>query len=74
MVGYNPNYTICVWTGNDKNNENKNSNLSKVIFQKIANNLTYNSGDIYFKIPTKSKPFSLSNKETGRTSNVYYTI
>ena len=74
VVGYNPNYTICVWTGNDKNNENKNSNLSKVIFQKIANNLTYNSGDIYFKIPTKSKPFSLSNKETGRTSNVYYTI
>ena len=59
---------------NDKNNENKNSNLSKIIFQKIANNLTYNSGDIYFKIPTKSKPFSLSNKETGRTSNVYYTI
>ena len=74
VVGYNPNYTICVWTGNDKNNENKNSNLSKVIFQKIANNLTYNSGDIYFKIPTNSKPFSLSNKETGRTSNVYYTI
>ena len=74
VVGYNPDYTICVWTGNDKNNENKNSNLSKVIFQKIANNLTYNSGDIYFKIPTNSKPFSLSNKETGRTSNVYYTI
>ena len=74
VVGYNPNYTICVWTGNDKNNENKNSNLSKVIFQKIANNLTYNSGDIYFTIPTKSKPSSLSHKEKRRTSNVYYTI
>ena len=74
VVGYNPNYTICVWTGDDNNNEIKNSNLSKIIFQKIANDLTINDGDQFFSIPSFGTAFKLTNTQTGLTSNVYYTI
>ena len=39
-LGYNPNYVIAVWTGDDEGKEIENTNISKVLFQQIANQLS----------------------------------
>ena len=39
VVGYNPNYTICVWLGNDDNSPIQDGALAKIIFKEIANAL-----------------------------------
>lgn len=47
VIGYNPKYTIGVWTGTDNNEEFSYKNISKKVFQVMANsiadkNLWYN--------------------------------
>ena len=39
VVGFNPNYTICIWVGTDDNTKLTDYSLSKRIFQEIANTI-----------------------------------
>ena len=50
VIGYNPNYVIAVWTGDDEGNEIENSSISKKIFQSIANKLSYTYDETWYKI------------------------
>ncbi len=40
VVGFNPNYTIGVWTGTDNNEEFSYKNIAKKVFQEMANQIT----------------------------------
>ncbi len=50
VIGYNPNYVIAVWTGNDDGEEIENSSISKVLFQKIANEICKDINEQWYKI------------------------
>lgn len=50
VIGYNPNYVIAVWTGDDEGKEIENSSISKKIFQNIANKLSYTYDENWYKI------------------------
>lgn len=39
VIGFNPNYTIGIWSGSDNNSTYYNSTLSKQLFKEIANSL-----------------------------------
>ncbi len=68
VVGYNPQYTILVWMGNDNNEEFKDGNIAKLIFKDLANALMYRKKD-YFYSTTNLKPFFYigTNKKTSYT-------
>lgn len=72
VVGYNPNYTICVYVGNDDNSSISNPKLARTIFQEIANELTENKGDIFYEPSSKLKGFTLTNSLINRQSKTYY--
>jgi len=50
VIGYNKNYVIAVWTGSDEGKEITNSNISKKLFQKIANVISKDKEDNWYKI------------------------
>lgn len=49
-IGYNPNYVIAVWTGNDEGEEIENSSISKLLFQNIANEISKELDEQWYKI------------------------
>ena len=62
VVGYNPQYTICVYVGTDNNETLKNQTISKSIFQEIANSLSPKIDNPFFNVPKNCEEFSLTNK------------
>lgn len=68
VVGFNPQYTICVWMGNDDNSDFLDGNITKEIFVDIANKLMERKKD-YFYTTTNLKPFIYK----GNNQNVSFT-
>lgn len=50
VIGYNPHYVISVWSGSDEGKEIVNSNISKKIFQDLANELANTYEEKWYKI------------------------
>ncbi len=71
VVGYNPQYTICVYVGTDNNESLKNTQISKNIFLEIANSLCKKVDIPFFDIPNTCEQFSLTNKETSKKTYTY---
>lgn len=71
VVGFNPQYTICVWMGNDDNSGFTDGNIAKQIFKDIANRLMERKKD-YFYTTTNLKPFIYKGNNQN-TSFTYYT-
>lgn len=73
VIGYNPNYTIAVWCGNDEGNEIYSSPTKK-IFQELANKLaTYKKEEWY--LPSKNIKAKKIDPITGKLSengSIYY--
>lgn len=72
VVGFNPHYTILVYVGTDENKPLTNGKLAKQLFVSIANSLTQNDSDIYYKTNAKMRPFHLKNNNL--ISKTYYYI
>lgn len=70
VVGYNPNYTICVWLGNDDNRPIQDGALAKIIFKEIANALMEKQKDTFYST-TGLSPFYYQDKN-GKSSYTYY--
>lgn len=71
VIGYNPYYTIAVYSGSDDNSQLTQSGLSKKLFKTIADRLMEHQKDIYFST-TNLKPFYLYNSITDTKSFTYY--
>ena len=73
VIGYNPNYTIAVWCGNDEGKEIYSSPTKK-IFQELANKLaTYKKEEWY--LPSKNIQAKKIDPITGKLSengSIYY--
>ena len=74
VVGFNPNYTICVYVGNDDNKELKNGKLAKQLFVSIADYLTKNDSNDFYKANANMHSFKIYNKSKKQFSNTYYTL
>lgn len=74
VVGFNPNYTICVYVGKDDNTSLKNGKLAKQLFVSIADSLTKNDKDIYYKTNTNLHSFKIYNESKKTYSNTYYSL
>ena len=74
VVGFNPNYTICVYVGKDDNTALKNGKLAKQLFVSIADSLTKNDKDIYYKTNTNLHSFKIYNESKKTYSNTYYSL
>ena len=75
VIGYNPNFTIAVWCGNDEGEEINKSPVKK-IFQSIANKLSKLKEEIWYEpsknvIAKKIDPISGLFDENG---SIYYLI
>lgn len=69
VIGYNPQYTISVWMGNDENNTFQDGSTAKVIFHDIANAIMERHKD-YFYPTYQLKPFYYQGN--GINSYSYY--
>lgn len=74
VVGFNPNYTICVYVGKDDNTSLKNGKLAKQLFVTIADSLTKNDKNIYYKTNTNLHSFKIYNESKKTYSNTYYSL
>ena len=74
VVGFNPNYTICVYVGKDDNTSLKNGKLAKQLFVSIADSLTKNDKNIYYKTNTNLHSFKIYNESKKTYSNTYYSL
>lgn len=75
VIGFNPNYTIAVWCGDDKGNE-INSSPTKKIFQELANKLSKYQEEKWYE-PTKNVVAKKIDPITGNLSDkgsIYYLI
>lgn len=58
-IGFNPNYTIGVWCGNDDNSKLMYKNISKKVFQTLANEI--NEKNIWYNPPSYIKEISATS-------------
>lgn len=72
VAGYNPNYTIVVYVGNDNNEELKKGYLAKKIFVDICDSITSKDQDIFFTPNKMMHPFTMTNASNNSKSYVYY--
>ena len=71
VVGYNPQYTICVYVGTDNNEALKDQTTSKKIFLEIADSLCPKVDIPFFNILKNCEEFSLTNKTNSLTTLTY---
>ena len=75
VIGFNPNYTIAVWCGNDKGNKISDSPTKK-IFQELANKLANYNEEKWYE-PSKNVTAKKIDPITGNlsdTGSIYYLI
>lgn len=72
VVGFNKDFTIAVYVGNDNNEKLKNGALAKKLFVSIADSLTENKTNNFYKPSDSLKPFKIKNG--GHESQTYYSI
>ena len=75
VIGFNPNYTIAVWCGNDEGNKITNSPTKK-IFQELANKLSIYNEEKWYE-PSKNVIAKKIDPITGNLSDygsIYYLI
>ena len=75
VIGFNPNYTISVWCGNDKGNKISDSPTKK-IFQELANKLANYNEEKWYE-PSKNVTAKKIDPITGNlsdTGSIYYLI
>ena len=71
VVGFNPQYTICVYVGTDDNEYLKNTNIAKNIFLELSNALCPKIDTNFFTIPNSCESFSLINKTNSLSTLTY---
>lgn len=71
VVGFNKEYTICVYVGTDDNESLKNTSISKKIFLELANTLSKRIDTPFYQIPSNCKSFTLTNKMNNEISFQY---
>ena len=72
VVGFNPNYTIGVYVGNDENKEITSKKLAKTLFKEIADSLSEGQNDIYYEPDSNMKRITFYNSINKKTSYSYY--
>ena len=72
VVGFNKNYTIGIYVGNDDNNELDNKKLARMLFKEIANKLSENKEDSFYEPTSKMTSFTFYNSLINKKSKVYY--
>lgn len=60
-VGYNKDYTLLVYVGDDNNLTLHDTTISKKIFRDIANEITINKKDNFYSYPSNLKTFKFHN-------------
>ena len=60
-IGYNPTYTIGVWTGTDNNEPFRYKNISKKVFQKTANEIT--NKNLWYNPPSYIKEIDINSSK-----------
>ena len=71
VVGYNSDYTICIYVGTDNNEPLKNNGLAKKIFVDVADFLCPNENSPFFNVPSSCESFSLTNKLNSKNTFTY---
>ena len=71
VMGFNPNYTIGVYVGNDDNEELNSTKLARILFKEIANSISEGKQDTFYKSDSL-KGFTFYNNIKNQTSKVYY--
>lgn len=71
VVGFNPEYTICIYVGTDDNESLKNTNIAKTIFLELSNKLCPKIDSNFFTIPNSCESFSLTNKTNSLSTLTY---
>lgn len=72
-VGFNKNYTILVYVGDDNNQELHDGKVSKKIFRDLAVSLTLNQDDSFYGKPSSLKSFKFHNGIYSTYSYEYLT-
>ncbi len=72
VIGFNKNYTIGIYVGNDDNDELDNKKLARILFKEIANKLTENDVDSFYEPTSKMTSFTFYNSLNNKKSKVYY--
>ena len=73
-IGYNPNYTISIWNGNDDNSQIQSSTVSKTVFKEIANKI--NDKNIWY-VPSKNIKINyvyFNNSSQNNDFSIYWSI
>ena len=72
VIGFNPNYTIGVYVGNDDNKDISSKKLAKIMFKEIADSLSKDQNDIYYEPDSNMKRITFYNSINNKTSYSYY--
>ena len=69
-IGYNPNYTIGIWCGDDNNQLLKYKNVSKKVFLETANDI--NKENVWYTIPSYIEEKNIL--DTSNSSSLYWFL
>lgn len=72
VMGYNKNYTIGVYFGNDDNLDLQAPQTAKILFQEIANELSKNTNEAFYQPDENMKAITFNNSLNNLTSKTYY--
>ena len=72
VMGFNKDYTIGIYVGNDDNKDITSTKLARELFQEIANKLIINQKDNFYEPDENMRPITFYNSVNNKTSKVYY--
>ena len=72
VMGFNKDYTIGIYVGNDDNKDITSTKLARELFQEIADKLTINQKDNFYEPDENMRPITFYNSVNNKTSKVYY--
>ena len=72
VMGFNKDYTIGIYVGNDDNKDITSTKLARELFQEIANKLIINQKDNFYEPDGNMRPITFYNSVNNKTSKVYY--
>lgn len=70
-VGFNQDYTVLVYVGNDNNEKIKDATLSRKVWRDIVNSLTLNTNNRFYSYPQSLHAFQFYNSEYNTYSKIY---
>ena len=73
-IGFNKDYCISVYVGDDENKSKPNGTICKQIFTDIVNQLTNKKEDNFYSYPSSLKQFKIHNSMYNTYSKTYLTV